>query len=105
MSTTDLIGAMFGGELELALLQVDAPNVARFIYHAVLVHAVVSVSPVHVLCLRDKKQSINLKLHRKHSSNINRSIYRFTDSISAKLVVSSISKKCSFAFRVNLALS
>ncbi len=56
MSTTDLIGAMFGGELELALLQIDAPDVAGFVHHAVLVHAVVSVSPVHVLCLRERKK-------------------------------------------------
>ncbi len=33
MSTTDLIGAMFGNELELALLQINAPGVAGFVYH------------------------------------------------------------------------
>ncbi len=33
VSTTDLIGAMFGGELELALLQVDAPDLVGFVHH------------------------------------------------------------------------
>ena len=42
---------MLGGELELALLQVNAPDVARLVRHPILVHAVVSVRPVHVLSL------------------------------------------------------
>ena len=49
---TDLVGAMFGGQLELALLQVDPPDVPGLVHYPILVHPVVGVRPVHVLRLK-----------------------------------------------------